>query len=67
MLIISVRSVGAPDVDAATGALDVWEVVVDEIGGEEAAAADGEVKCTVKRAGPDGFFERETVIGTAGL
>ena len=64
---ISVLSVGAPDVDAATGAVDVCAVVVEDTGGKADAAAEGELKWTVKRAGPDWVFDRETVIGTAGL
>jgi hypothetical protein len=67
MFIISVLSVGAPGVEIATGALDVWEVVVEEIGGKEDAAAEGELKWTVRSAGPDWFFDRETVMGTPGL
>jgi hypothetical protein len=52
---------------STTGAVDVWEVVVEEIAGADVEVAEGDVKLIVRRAGPDWFFERETVIGTAGL
>ena len=60
---ISVLSLGAPGVNVPTGMLECCESVVEEMGGEE----DGDVKCTVRRAGPDWFVERDTVMGTAGL
>jgi len=67
MLITSVLSVGGPAFVAATGALDVCFVVVDEISVLISSAADGLVKWMVKSAGPDWSFVRFTVMGTAGL
>jgi hypothetical protein len=52
MFTISVLSVGAPDIEAEMGALEVWADVVEEIwGGVE--AVEGELKWIVRRAGPD--------------
>ena len=67
MFIISVLSVGAGDVDAATGAEEVCEVVVELMGGLLVAAASEDVKWTVISAGPSWFAVRFTVIGMAGL
>ena len=49
------------------GAVDVCAVVVEEMGRVELVAAEGVVKCIVRRAGPDWFLVREMVIGIAGL
>lgn len=63
----SVLSVGGPALDSGTGPTDVCLSVVEEISGLMVAAASGEVKCTVMRAGPVWFVVRLTVMGTAGL
>lgn len=53
--------------DSGTGPVDVCLSVVEEISGLMVAAALGEVKSTVMRAGPVWLIVRFTVMGTAGL
>ena len=58
---------GGPALDSGTGPVDVCLSVVEEISGLMVAAALGEVKCTVMRAGPVWLIVRFIVMGTAGL
>ena len=62
-----VFSVGGPGCEGVGEAVDVWVLVVEFTGGEEADAVDGEAKWIVSVAGPSWSSVRFVVMGMAGL
>lgn len=66
MFTTSVLSVEGPEVVSATGAVEVWAVVLEETVRGVGEAEEDE-KWIVRRAGADWSFERETDMGIVGL